>query len=659
MAHRTLLPRKTRKRLSMLARRKPAKPAPAARSGPARPTSDRGLRYTVVLGAAWLAILAVFVFLQWISDLPDTSDLLAQKPTPAVTILDTNGRTIARRGLTQGAFVTVAELPAHAVDAFIAIEDRRFYGHFGVDPIGLARAAFANIAEGAIVQGGSTITQQLAKNLFLAPERTIRRKLQEAVLALYLENRYTKDEILTLYLNRVYFGAGAYGIEAAAQRFFGKRAIELTLTEAAMLAGSVKAPSRFNPLNDAALAMGRAGIVLQSMADAGFIDAALRADAMATRPKIARAMATANAGYFADYAVAQAAGYVGETYEPLIVETTLDIDLQRAAEAAIAGGLAGKGAKLGAGQGALVALSPDGAIRAMVGGRSYEKSPFNRATEALRQPGSAFKPFVFLAALERGHRPGDRIVDRPVSVKGWTPANYEGRYEGEITLARALVRSSNSVSVQLTREVGAAAVARAAHRLGILSKLQAVPALALGVSEVTPLELTAAYAVFANGGNAVLPFAIKRIRTKAGTLLYERSGSGIGRVVSPDLSATMTGMLAEVLRTGTGKAARLDDREVAGKTGTTQDFRDAWFVGFTADLVCGVWIGNDANTPMNKATGGGLPAEIFKRFMTEAHRDLPPRPLSGEAFAIAAADTKEADDKGLVAAFGRLLDTLF
>jgi penicillin-binding protein 1A len=571
----------------------------------------------------------------------------------------------------------VVELPDYVGNAFIAIEDRRFRYHFGIDPMGLARAAFTDAAHGSYVQGGSTLTQQLAKNLFLKPDRTFKRKIEEAVLAIYLETRYSKDEILTLYLNRVYFGAGVYGIGAASERFFEKGARELTLPEAAILAGSVKAPSRYNPQASSEAAQGRANLVLDAMEDAGFIAHPARVAAEATRPKIAHSFATPGAGYFVDYVVSQVPAFVDKPKERLIVETTLDLDLQRNAEKALDTGLAKDGAKFAASQGALVAMTPDGALRALVGGRSYDDSPFDRATDALRQPGSAFKAFVYLAALEHGHRPSDEVVDGPVTIGNWSPGNYEGEYEGAITLAHALAHSSNSAAVQLTDEVGPAAVVRVAHRLGISATLHAVPSLALGTSEVKPLELTAGYAAFANGGVAVVPYAISRIRTATGRVLYQRKGSGLGRVMSLENDADMTAMMTGTVIDGTGRAAALSERAVAGKTGTSQDYRDAWFIGFSADYVTGVWIGNDSGASMKRSTGGGLPARIFKTFMEDAERGLPARPLIGTTLFAAEEDVpsqppvveespsppvvpaKAPSDSEVLSAFQDLLDKLF
>jgi penicillin-binding protein 1A len=593
--------------------------------------SRRGWPYVVAVLLAWVLIFGGVFFSRFLSGLPDVRDLLAVGAAHDVTILDDKGRLIARRGALRGDIVDVSKLPAHVANAFIAIEDRRFRDHIGLDPIGLSRAALDNMMAGHVVQGGSTLTQQLAKNLFLDSDRTYRRKMQEALLALYLEARYSKDQILTLYLNRVYFGAGVFGIEAAAERFFGKRADQLTLPEAAMLAGSVKAPAHFNPLANPDASEARAQTVLRAMADAGFITERVSADAQATRPRIVRMSGTPGAGYFADWVISHLGGYVGETKVSLVVETSFDLDTQASAERAVQLGLAAQGEALNTHQAALVTMTPDGALRAMVGGASYEESSFNRATDALRQPGSAFKPFVYLAALEHGHTLNETVNDAPVVIRGWRPADFESEYEGAIPLHRAFAKSSNVVAAVLTAAVGSRAVVRVAGRLGISSPLEAVPSIALGTSGVTPLELTGAYASFANGGERVLPFAILRIRTRSGKTLYSHAPSDAKRVMSSENQAALTRMMVETVESGTGKAARLDDRPSAGKTGTTQDFHDAWFIGFSADLVCGVWTGNDDSSPMAHATGGVLPARIFKSFMADAEQGLPPKPLVGVA----------------------------
>jgi penicillin-binding protein 1A len=605
---------------------------------PPEPRRRAAWPYILVMLGCWGVIFAAIFSSSFVSSLPDVSHLLPTAASQDITILDDRGRLIARRGLTQGAMVAVEQLPAHVPDAFIAIEDRRFRYHPGIDPVGLVRAGVENTMAGHVVQGGSTLTQQLAKNLFLSPSRTFDRKLQEAMLALYLEYRYTKNQILMLYLNRVYFGAGAYGIDAAAEKFFGKPARALTLTEAAMLAGSVKAPARYNPIADADASLNRARVVLKAMREAGFIDANARAMAETTRPRILKASGTPGSGWFADWVVSQLAGHINGSREPVIVETSFDLQTQAFAERAVMARLAAQGRKINASQAALVAMTPDGAVRAMVGGAAYDQSSFNRATLAVRQPGSAFKPFVYLAALEHGHGPDDMVDDAPVNIRGWKPQDYDGKYLGRISLTQAFAVSSNAVAAQLTEEVGPKTVARTAHRLGIASPLSEVASLALGTSGVTPLELTGAYAPFANGGEGVKPFGILRIRNASGRILYERRATATGMVMRPTENQAMTRLMVETVTSGTGKAARLTDRPSAGKTGTTQDFHDAWFVGFTADLVCGVWIGNDDARPMTRATGGGLPAQIFRSFMEDAERDLPVRPLAGSTVIATAAD---------------------
>ena len=634
--------------------KKPAKPVNiprraqgAGRASPPSPPKRKPRAtwpYVLVMLGAWGVIFGAIFFSRFLSNLPDVRNLIINGRSQDVTILDDRGRLIARRGLTQGQMVRVEDLPDYVPNAFIAIEDRRFRSHLGVDPVGLARAAFQNMMSGHVVQGGSTITQQLAKNLFLSPGRTFDRKMQEAMLALYLERRYSKNQILTLYLNRVYFGAGVYGIEAAAEKFFGKHASELGLTEAAIIAGSVKAPARYNPFSDTDAGLARAQVVLRAMQSAGFIDANTRALAEATRPRIIRANGTPGSGWFADWVMAHLEEVIGETSQPVIVETGFDLETQALAEQAIARGLTAEGEQFHAGQAALVAMTPDGAIRAMVGGRSYGGSGFNRAADAVRQPGSAFKPFVYLTALEHGHSPDETVNDGPVDIHGWRPTDFEGHFRGKVPLIEAFAESSNSVAAQLTEEVGAKAVAGTARRLGIASPLAEVSSLALGTSGVTPLELTGAYAPFANGGNGVVPFGVLKVKTRSGRILYQRKPPGIGTVMGVNDNMQMTRMMLEVTATGTGKAARLEERPTAGKTGTTQDFRDAWFVGFTADLVCGVWIGNDNNAPMKKATGGTLPAHIFHAFMTEAEQGLPVRPLTGTTLMASAGEAAATDD---------------
>ncbi|MBL8782063.1 MAG: PBP1A family penicillin-binding protein [Alphaproteobacteria bacterium] len=610
------------------------------------------LLHGIAVAAVWVGVLVAGTLAYFAADLPSTEGLWRQEKTQAVTLLDAGGRAISRRGIDSGLPVTLKDLPPHVAQAVLASEDRRFYSHFGLDFWGLGRAAWVNMQAGRVVQGGSTITQQLAKNLFLKPERTYGRKIQEALLAVYLEMSFSKDEILALYLNRVYFGAGAYGIDAASRRYFNKPASRLTLVEAAILAGLLKAPTRYSPVNGIELAQSRANVVLQSMVEVGYIDKAARDEALHTRPKLATGQSVQGNQYFADWVMEQLPGLVGRPGTDIVVETTLDLQLQRAAEDAVVKTLREKASPNA--QGALVAMTTDGAVKAMVGGRAYMMSEFNRATQAKRQPGSAFKPFVYLAAMEAGRSPASHMVDAQVTYRGWTPANYSGTYEGDMTLTDALSRSVNTVAVKLCLELGPETVAQTARRLGIVSDLAAVPSLALGTSEVSLIELVNGYVPFATGGRGAIPHGITRVTSIAGEVLYERVGSGLGNVTTAEAAGAVNRMLMQAVRTGTGKAAALDGRPTAGKTGTSQDFKDAWFVGYTRQMVAGVWVGNDANLPMGKEIRGGtLPATMWKSFMVQAMAGQPIMPLPGSDVVD---QPEEGDD---ASAFDELLAGLF
>jgi penicillin-binding protein 1A len=579
----------------------------------------------VVLLLLWGLIIAGTCLGYFALTLPDTSQLAVAERRPSVTILAADDSVIASLGDLFGQPLRLADMPPYLPKAVIATEDRRFYQHFGIDPFGLLRAALTDLRAGRVLQGGSTITQQLAKIAFLTPEKSIPRKLREILLALWLEHRFSKDQILEIYLNRVYLGAGAYGVDAAAHRYFGKSAMRLTLFESAVIAGLLKAPTRFSPARDRDKALARARQVLDGMVEAGIITAAEAAaaekqgfpPAVADRP---------GARYFADWVADQIGDFAATGDRDLTVHTTLDPRMQAAAEAAVGDALTRFGARDAVGQGALVAMSPDGAVRAMVGGRDYARSQFNRATQAQRQPGSAFKPFVYLAGLEAGLRPADRFVDAPVRIGTWQPRNYLNRYRGEMSLADGLAQSVNTIAVQVAERAGIPRVIATASRLGIDSELARDASIALGTNEVNLLELVAAYAPFANGGNGVIPYGISEILDHRGGVLYRRSGSGPGRVVEPELVGMMNEMLTGVIDHGTGRSAALP-RPAAGKTGTTQEYRDAWFVGYTADLVAGVWFGNDDDTPMNKVTGGTLPAAAWRAFMLAATGGMPLRPL--------------------------------
>src|SRR5215471_12307210 len=612
-------------------------PAQARPRGPRRGKRRRGRRgsflrrlfYWATVAALWCVVAGIGV-LFWVGyHLPPIESLEVPKRPPAVQIVGLDGRVLANRGEMGGAAIALKELPPYLPRAFLAIEDRRFYSHYGIDPLGLVRAVVANALHRGVAQGGSTITQQLAKNLFLTQERTLWRKMQELVLALWLERKFSKSEILELYLNRVYFGAGAYGVEAAAQRYFGKPARAVKVAEAAMLAGLVKSPSRLAPSRNPNGAERRAQAVLTAMTELGFVTETMAKTALAQPARAVKPAGAGSVNYVADWIMDVLDDLVGRVEQDLVVETTIDPALQAAAEKALTDELALKGQKFDVAQGALVAMTPAGAVRALVGGKNYAESQFNRAVAAKRQPGSAFKPFVYLTALERGLTPESVREDKPIALKGWKPENYSHDYHGPVTLTQALALSLNTVSVRLTLEVGPRAVAKTAYRLGIASKLDANPSLALGTSEVSLIELTGAYAPFANGGDAIVTHVVERVRTHAGKVLFARAPQNLGRIIEPRHVAMMNAMMRETLVSGTAQKAQLPGWQAAGKTGTSQDFRDAWFIGYTGHLVAGVWLGNDDSSPTKKATGGGLPVDIWSRFMKVAHQGVAIAALPG------------------------------
>ncbi len=604
---------------------------------PRRPRKGpvRGAVRIGILLLLWIVILGGGVVGYFALTLPDTSDLTKAERRPSVTILAADGSLLTTFGDLFGQPLSLREMSPFLPKAVIAAEDRRFYHHFGIDPIGLVRAAVADLAAGRVVQGGSTITQQLAKNLFLTPERSLGRKIRETLLALWLEHRFTKNELLEIYLNRVYLGAGTYGVDAAAHRYFGKSARRTNLYESAAIAGLLKAPTRLNPTRDRDKAAARTAQVLANMVEAGMVSVGEAAAAVNEEASFA-AVSRPGSRYFADWIAEQLADFAGSGDRDLTVTTTLDVKLQAEAEAAIAETIARDGPKAAVSQGALVAMSPDGTVRAMVGGRDYNESQFNRASQAQRQPGSAFKPFVYLAGLEAGLQPSDEFVDAPIRIGNWQPRDYTGHYQGEMTLAEGFAQSINTISVQVAQRAGIRNVVAVAHRLGISSELAPEMSLALGTNEVNLLELVSAYAPFANGGIGVWAYGIAQIRDSGGKVIFRRTGSGAGQVMSPELAGTMNEMLSAVIGHGTGRSAALP-RPVAGKTGTTQDYRDAWFIGYTADLVAGVWLGNDDNSPTNKVTGGSLPAQTWRHFMLAATRTMPVRPLPSTPRAVAEA----------------------
>jgi 1A family penicillin-binding protein len=583
----------------------------------------RGRARSVRLAHPVAAIVAsVFLlplgYLAWcLATLPTDGGLVIEPTPSALVVASDGGQVFATRGVFKGDKLSPQDVPLNLSRAIIAIEDRNFYQHRGFYLPSMMRAAFRNFLAGSAREGGSTITQQLARMTYLSPERTIKRKVQEAMLTLWLERRLSKAEILTHYLNTAYFGAGVYGADAAAKRYFGKTAKELLLSESAMLAGLVRAPSTLAPHRNLDGARQRAALVLDAMVETGAISRA-QADAARQQPATLRVPPENPPGtnYFVDLLGADVQRLVGSVSADLTLRTTLDLNLQSIAESVVARRLKAEGRAKKVGQAALVAMAPDGAILAMVGGRDYNESQFNRATQAKRQPGSLFKVFVYLAALQKGLSPQMTVVDRPVQIGEWEPDNYGGRFRGQVTVRAAFANSINSVAVQLAEAVGIPAVIDAARKLGVQSELPAVPSLALGSGEVTLMEMTRAFAAIVANAESVEPYAVRAVRN-GDQVLFTRPQAALQPATNPAARAAIRDLLASVVREGTGKAARIGIPS-AGKTGTTQHNKDAWFIGFTPDLVVGVWIGNDDNSPTRNVTGGDLPARIWAEFVTQA-----------------------------------------
>ena len=627
------------------------------------PPPEWAFRTSAVVGAVLVgsALVVTLALVFAAPTFPMNADLYSLNRPAAYNFLDEKGQTVGQRGATVGEKLTLSDMPAYLPAAFLVVEDRRFYQHNGIDFRGLARAALADIKAGRVEQGGSTITQQLVKILFLSPDRTLARKVVEMAGATELERLITKDQILELYLNRIYLGAGAYGVDGAAQVYFGKSAREVTLAEAAMLASLTNAPSLNSPRRDLEAAQQRSARVLRALVTHGGIKESDVAQALASPATIVAESEEGERDYFLDTAAEEVKSLVPNASGDLTIVTTLDIAMQKAASTAIETVMKKRGATVQAKQAALVAMRPDGAVRAIMGGRDHSKSTFNRATKAHRSPGSAFKPFVYLTALERGLARDTIRYDEPIAIKDWAPDNFDGSHTGPITLQAALVRSVNTVAVGLGQEVGLPAVVSTAHRLGIKSELQPNASLALGTSEVTPLELTAAYASFASVGLEAVPHTVTEIRAADGSVLYQRMPLPQRRVITTENALAMNAMMFEVVQSGTGRAAALRGREVAGKTGTSADYRDAWFVGFTPELVAGVWVGNDDSTSMKRVTGGALPAQIWGGFMLSALKGQRPTPLPrAEPIyepLIAEVEDDAASD-GLFDRIGRLLDRL-
>ena len=574
-------------------------------------------------------------------ELPADADLVSLNRAPGIIVQDAQGVTLATRGEGFGPRVVLAELPRHVPDAFIAAEDRRFRDHGGIDPHGLARAMWVNLRAMRPDQGGSTITEQLAKVSFVGAEQSLSRKFQQMSAALAIEARFSKDAILEAYLNRVYFGNGAWGIESAARTYFAKTAKELSLAEAAMLASILPAPARYNPRANLEIAQTRAQRTIAIMVETGMIDGAAAVTALAApaTPAVpeetAQAAADAEAdtrGYFIDAAIIEARtrGLLEGAGDRILI-TTYDSALQGEAAKALRRVLDKDGKDKKASQAAIVTMTADGRVRALIGGRSYGASVFNRAVQARRQPGSAFKPFVYAAAMEAGLTPETIRGDYPMSIGTWSPDNADRQHRGDITLTEALARSVNTVAVALSEETGRKRVAAMAARLGITSPVQEGPAMALGASEVSLLEITAAYGAFATEGYRVEPTTLLEVRDGAGLVLYKRRFDPGARVIGAEVARAINLMLGAAIDWGTGKGAKIEDRDAAGKTGTSERYRDAWFVGFTADIITGVWVGNDDDSPMARVTGASLPARIWKATMEPAHKGVPHTALAKAA----------------------------
>lgn len=557
-------------------------------------------------------------------NLPETESIQISRQ-PSITFLDKDGRIIASYGDIYGKSIKYNNLPLNLINAVIVTEDKRFFKHYGVDIKGILRAIYVNLKEGRIVQGGSTISQQLAKNLFLTPERSFTRKLHELILSLWLELRFTKKQILSIYLNRVYLGSGTYGVQAASEKYFNKKVEELNLYECAVIASLLKAPSRYNPIANKKLSQERASLVLENMAKVKMISRSKANEARTNNKKHSKfTTPPKSTRYFIDWLLPRVKAHVGEINEDLIVRTTLDVKLQKMAEESLN--------KItmkypSADQSALVGLNLDGGVISMIGGRDYGDSQFNRVTQAKRQPGSAFKLFVYLAGLENGFGPEELVIDSKINVNGWSPKNYKDKYLGEVSVKEAFSKSINTVAVKISEEIGREKVIKMAKIMGIASPILNSPSLALGTSEVNLLELTAAYDVLANNGKGIFVHGIRSIENTNGKNLFTRKIQGPGKILNSYTVKTMTEMMEETIMNGTGKKAKIN-RPAAGKTGTSQSLRDAWFIGFTSNIVVGVWFGNDDDSPMKEITGGTAPAVLWSEFMTEAHKDTRPQALN-------------------------------
>lgn len=630
---------------------------PSAASFQRRKFGLIGLGVLIVVGGGW-ALLKWQSLYAGMPRLPDTAQLWSANREPAIEFVDAKGRTLAVRGPRYGRAVRVEDLPEHVVEAFLAAEDKRFYQHDGADEAAIARAVVSNAAAGETVSGASTITQQVIKNFVLDSRQTMQRKAQEISLARELETKMTKDEILSLYLSRIYFGAGLYGIDAASRHYFGKAPAQLEIHEAALLAALPKAPSKLNLRENLDGAKQRQGYVLTEMVNEKFITRDQAAAARAAEIKIIPApVADPGLGFVLDAATERLGTILPGIPGDLVVTLTIDPDVQKKVEARLAERMAKEGPAAGASQVAALVLDKDGRMVAMVGGTNYAASPFNRATQAKRQPGSSFKPFVYAAAFESQYSPYDVFVDRPIAIDKWKPTNYDGTFLGPMTLSEALTRSTNTVAAELGQAAGMDRVVSLAQRFGITSDMKAFPSTALGSQEVTLWEITRAYGAFQSGGLRLDPYMIESIGNSRGDVLFAREDTKRERVYSPDFAAEMNAVMTRVVNAahGTGAKAKIKGWTVAGKTGTSQDWRDAWFIGFTSAYTGGVWVGNDDDSPMRKVTGGGLPSDLWSDVMAIVHEGQTPRPLFGADSGLVldpAAEARITFYRGMAQAFG-------
>ncbi len=606
-------------------------------------------RWCFVLGV-WAVVFMAGALLWFARDLPDITRSATFERRPSIILLASNGTEFARYGESKGQNIRVEDLPPHLPQAVIATEDRRFYSHPGVDILGILRAMTVNISKGRFVQGGSTITQQLAKNLFLSHERKLARKIKEAMLAIWLEQELSKEEILSAYMNRVYLGSGTYGFEAAAQLYFSKSAKDVTLREAAVLAGLLKAPSRYSPHNDPKLAIERSNLVLSSMVEAGYIKQSdIKNEGIVISLPNKHINDQRTARYFADWVVSGLDEIIGVPGVDMIVQTTLDLKTHHQAKSALTNAIDNTDAMSFVSQGAVLVMQPDGAVTTMIGGYNYNRSQFNRTTQSRRPPGSAFKPLVYLTALERGWSTEDIILDAPITEGEYRPGNFADNYYGEVTLKNALAKSMNTATVRLCDDVGIGHVMRTAYDLGITSQMQRNLSLCLGSSGISMLEMASVYTSFANGGYQIDPYGITSVTTHDGDVLFKRAPpSSYTRIIDRGHLQELSSLLREVVISGTGRAAA-QSFPVYGKTGTSQDYRDAWFAGYSGEAAAIVWLGNDDNSPMRKITGGGLPAQIFAQVINAAHQSKNPITYP--------AKTRHKSDGGFSNLLGKLLSS--